>query len=165
MLVRRGLCTFVEKAKNVQHALGSGVADDAEIGAKTQHLEGGTATGDLGEIQTSTAGGGMVLVNGEDTLADMPAGQLMTDDVHIPVAMQVDHSDILPAFDDDRPGILMITVDNTICASWNRNLDREPDNKEQASPHNATIVRKDVIIENDIYWFDWNYSLLFHPTI
>lgn len=94
VLVRRGICTFVEKAKNVQHALGSGAANDAEIGAKTQQLGGGVATGDLGEIQTSTARGGMVLVNGEDTLADMPAGQLLTDDVDIPVAMQVNHSDI-----------------------------------------------------------------------
>ena len=31
--------------------------------------------------------GGMVLLNGDDVLADMPAGNLVTDDVSIPVAM------------------------------------------------------------------------------
>ena len=29
----------------------------------------------------------MVLLNGDDVLADMPAGNLVTDDISIPVAM------------------------------------------------------------------------------
>ena len=34
-----------------------------------------------------SSGGGMVLLNGDDVLADMPAGNLVTDDISIPVAM------------------------------------------------------------------------------
>lgn len=68
VMVKRGKCTFVEKAKNVQSALAG-------------------ATGGREEKAGIFEGGGMVVLNGEDSLADMPAGNLLTDDVIIPVAM------------------------------------------------------------------------------
>lgn len=107
--MKRGVCTFVEKAKNVQLAIfgQDGAASDSP---KTARVEppptppggGIVATGDGGIAITSAAaatesagsqdaetavGGGMVLLNGEDALADMPAGNLVTDDIIIPVAM------------------------------------------------------------------------------
>lgn len=66
VLVKRGVCTFVEKAKNVQAAV---------------HASDGRKEKGIAVV------GGMVLVNGEDLLADMPAGNLLTDDITIPVAM------------------------------------------------------------------------------
>lgn len=128
-LVKRGVCTFVEKAKNVQLAIFNKAATaDASTAMKrttaipTTRKPRITATGDGGISITTAAGsppaaaaagrggdaqeevgidggvrgvvatkhivgGGMVLLNGEDALADMPAGNLLTDDVGIPVAM------------------------------------------------------------------------------
>lgn len=68
VMVKRGKCPFVEKAKNVQSALTDAAGERAD----------GTGI---------AIGGGMVVLNGEDSLADMPAGNLLTDDVNIPVAM------------------------------------------------------------------------------
>ncbi|CAM9798071.1 unnamed protein product, partial [Scytosiphon promiscuus] len=122
-LVKRGVCTFVEKAKNVQLAIFNNVmtadkssttkapaattarsriaatvdggisittAADSHLAAGEGNdahqadVEGGVRGGGAME---KVAGGGMVLLNGEDALADMPAGNLLTDDVDIPVAM------------------------------------------------------------------------------
>ncbi|CAN0404693.1 unnamed protein product [Discosporangium mesarthrocarpum] len=112
VLVPRGMCTFVEKAKNVQRALAHTVAGPgagapsnpgAGEGALGDPAAGGGALGVPGAgeeaLGDSRAGAGagagsgevgaMVLLNTEDVLADMPAGNLLTDDVTIAVAMSV----------------------------------------------------------------------------
>ncbi len=112
-VVKRGVCTFVEKAKNVQLAFlgqdgaategtkplrgeppptppGDGIAisTNGGIAITTAAAAAAAATESAGSQDAETAvGGGMVLLNGEDALADMPAGNLVTDDVTIPVAM------------------------------------------------------------------------------
>ncbi|CBN80188.1 conserved unknown protein [Ectocarpus siliculosus] len=112
-LVKRGVCTFVEKAKNVQVAVLNAVADTAAPPQDTTALAGedvitstkaadsaaaaaaatrSVSSGDSGSgaggaSGAAVVGGGMVLLNGDDALADMPAGNLLTDDVNIPVAM------------------------------------------------------------------------------
>lgn len=105
VLVRRGVCTFVEKAKNVQLALHSRTPRSVssppssssprpDLGDSTQESggvdKGAAATGqptDQGTEQGLSPAGGMVLLNGEDELVDMPAGNLLTEDIRIPVAM------------------------------------------------------------------------------
>ncbi|CAM9984630.1 unnamed protein product [Ectocarpus sp. 4 AP-2014] len=112
-LVKRGVCTFVEKAKNVQVAVLNAAADTAAPPQDTTAAAGkdvitstkaadsaaaaSAATGSVssrdsgsgagGASGAAVVGGGMVLLNGDDALADMPAGNLLTDDVNIPVAM------------------------------------------------------------------------------
>eukprot|EP00752_Nemacystus_decipiens_P017854 g16010.t1 len=123
-LVKRGACTFVEKAKNVQLAVlnnnappenpaaaspppptpprptitssGDGgitittTAAAAATAAAATAATNGSHVGDAGDAWATAelvVGGGMVLLNGEDSLTDMPAGNLLTDDVSIPVAM------------------------------------------------------------------------------
>eukprot|EP00903_Cladosiphon_okamuranus_P011246 g10610.t1 len=136
-LVKRGVCTFVEKAKNVQLAiLNDGDDDDdddnnnnnnalpekptavspsqppppsrptitaSEDGGITitsaaaaaaawanPAAKNGSRVGEAGgaaAAAVTAVGGGMVLLNGDDSLADMPAGNLLTDDISIPVAM------------------------------------------------------------------------------
>lgn len=95
--MRRGVCTFVEKAKNIQLALGL-EASKALGGTATKDSQGRRDRVELEQAAVhtpeaiapgSSTEGGMVLLNGEDALADMPAGNLLTDDVRIPVAMRV----------------------------------------------------------------------------
>ncbi|CAM9944447.1 unnamed protein product [Ascophyllum nodosum] len=104
VLVKRGLCTFVEKAKNVQFAIQRSSERWAIVQAKSSSRDPTMVRGDEIAITTHAAAapivpentsnngtggnrGGMVLLNGEDALADMPAGNLLTDDIRIPVAM------------------------------------------------------------------------------
>ncbi|CAM9617735.1 unnamed protein product [Ectocarpus sp. 12 AP-2014] len=112
-LVKRGVCTFVEKAKNVQVAVLNAAADTAappqdttaaageDVITSTKAADSAAAaaaatssvfsresgSGAGGASGAAVVGGGMVLLNGDDALADMPAGNLLTDDVNIPVAM------------------------------------------------------------------------------
>lgn len=131
-LVKRGVCTFVEKAKNVQLAIlsnsallpetrrttaapppppprptiatggdggitittaaaaaaaaGTAASASAAAAAENGNGDGGDA-GAASAAAREMIGGGMVLLNGVDSLADMPAGNLLTDDISIPVAM------------------------------------------------------------------------------
>lgn len=112
-LVKRGVCTFVEKAKNVQLAIFGSPASGQDrnvgeaphrdtisaVGGKVTITTAAGATAGIPESAEDSEGGGygggggiafrggMVLLNGEDALADMPAGNLVTDDVRISVAM------------------------------------------------------------------------------
>lgn len=114
-LVKRGVCTFVEKAKNVQLAIlnngalpeetvtapppprrptiaasedgGITITTAAAAAAGAEEGKGGVGAGGASATTMMMVGGGMVLLNGDDSLADMPAGNLLTDDISIPVAM------------------------------------------------------------------------------
>lgn len=77
VLAKRGICTFVEKARNVQRLVAAAGRPDLAASDGDTEMQNGI----------SDDGAGMVLLNGEDTLSDMPAGNLLTDDVTIPVAM------------------------------------------------------------------------------
>ncbi|CAM9538778.1 unnamed protein product, partial [Choristocarpus tenellus] len=81
VLVKRGICTFVEKAKNVQPIVA------LATGGVTGVSGGDESTGQEVEAGRRAGMGGMILLNTEDVLADMPAGNLLTDDVNIFVAM------------------------------------------------------------------------------
>ncbi|CAM9669839.1 unnamed protein product, partial [Phaeothamnion confervicola] len=79
-LVRRGGCTFVEKARNVQRMLADSAKTNGELSPPPLPPESSPPV----PLLLSAA---LVVVNSEDGLADMPKGQLAVDDVAITVAM------------------------------------------------------------------------------
>lgn len=105
VLVKRGVCTFVEKAKNVQLAIQrlsekkqKSALATSSTGDRTSAVtipggvtdaappENASIFGAPGDLESGRKGG-MVMLNGDDALVDMPAGNLVTDDVRIQVAM------------------------------------------------------------------------------
>ena len=85
MVAKRGLCTFADKAINIQHWVNSTMTMSSAIMSSISSSSSSSSSGSMSDAVAARSGA--VILNTEDSYAEMPPGKADVASVAIAVGM------------------------------------------------------------------------------